>query len=91
LPELKLVEGHQALPDRDARIARADADGALAGGDRLLEARQPQQPAGIDALKLRSCLTLFEAVAPDEALFARLLDAYYGGQRDSSTLALLRG
>jgi uncharacterized protein (DUF1810 family) len=43
----------------------------------------------IDALKLRSCLTLFEAVAPEEPAFARLIDAYYGGERDSAALALL--
>ncbi|TFZ07745.1 DUF1810 domain-containing protein [Ramlibacter humi] len=41
-----------------------------------------------DDLKLRSCLTLFELAAPEEPLFARLLDRYYGGDRDERTLAL---
>lgn len=44
---------------------------------------------GVDALKLCSCLTLFEQVAPEEPLFARLLAAYCGAQRDPRTLALL--
>jgi uncharacterized protein (DUF1810 family) len=45
----------------------------------------------VDAMKLRSCLTLFEQVAPEQPVFAQLLDAFYGGQRDASTAALLRG
>ena len=43
----------------------------------------------IDALKLRSCLTLFERAAPNEPLSAQLLDRYYGGERDAATLSLL--
>jgi len=43
----------------------------------------------IDALKLRSCLTLFERAAPDEPLFGRLLNRFYGGERDAATLQLL--
>lgn len=45
----------------------------------------------IDALKLRSCLTLFEQAAPQEPRFARLLERYCGGERDAATLELLRG
>jgi uncharacterized protein (DUF1810 family) len=45
---------------------------------------------GIDALKFRSCLTLFEAVADDRALFAEALGAFYADERDERTLALLR-
>jgi uncharacterized protein (DUF1810 family) len=43
----------------------------------------------VDALKLRSCLTLFERAAPEEPLFGRLLAKYYAGARDGQTLALL--
>jgi uncharacterized protein (DUF1810 family) len=44
----------------------------------------------IDALKLRSCLTLFRAAAPgDEQLQAALL-RFYAGQADDLTLSLLR-
>jgi uncharacterized protein (DUF1810 family) len=43
----------------------------------------------VDALKFRSCLTLFEQVAPQEPLFDRLLAQLYGGARDTATLELL--
>lgn len=43
----------------------------------------------IDALKLRSSMTLFEAAADDPAPFARCLDAFYGSVRDPETLARL--
>lgn len=43
----------------------------------------------VDALKLRSCATLFACVAPPDSVFARLLARYYGGQPDGRTLELL--
>ena len=42
-----------------------------------------------DDLKLRSCMTLFEAAAPDEPVFAHALEKYFAGGRDAATLALL--
>jgi uncharacterized protein (DUF1810 family) len=42
-----------------------------------------------DDLKLRSCLTLFAHIAPDDGLFQRALDRLFGGERDERTLALL--
>lgn len=42
-----------------------------------------------DALKFRSCLTLFETIAPDEPCFAKALDLFYGGRRDPLTLKAL--
>lgn len=42
----------------------------------------------IDAMKVRSCMTLFDAVCPND-IFAEVLDRYYEGQRDSVTLRLL--
>lgn len=44
-----------------------------------------------DDLKLCSCLTLFNAAAPGEDLFARALQRFYGGRPDARTLALLGG
>ena len=44
---------------------------------------------GIDALKLRSSMTLFHRVAPDEPLFGRVLDEYFGGSPDPATDRLL--
>ncbi|MBS0445563.1 MAG: DUF1810 domain-containing protein [Proteobacteria bacterium] len=42
-----------------------------------------------DDLKLRSSMTLFGAVAADEPVFGRVLDACHAGQPDPQTLALL--
>lgn len=41
-----------------------------------------------DAMKLRSSLTLFEAVRP-QPLFAAALDRWFGGEPDAVTLGLL--
>lgn len=43
----------------------------------------------VDAMKLRSCLTLFEAAAPECGSFAACLQKYFGGERDPLTLELL--
>jgi uncharacterized protein (DUF1810 family) len=51
--------------------------------------RAPEQIFGeIDAMKLRSSLTLFAAVAPNSE-FDRALDLLFHGQSDERTLALL--
>lgn len=42
-----------------------------------------------DDMKLKSCATLFEAVACGRAQFGELLDAYFGGERDAATLRQL--
>jgi uncharacterized protein (DUF1810 family) len=44
---------------------------------------------GIDAMKLRSSMTLFAHADPDEPLFATVLDRYYRGEEDHATLRLL--
>ena len=41
-----------------------------------------------DDMKLRSCATLFACVSPPGSVFERLLEKYYGGQRDGKTLQL---
>jgi uncharacterized protein (DUF1810 family) len=43
-----------------------------------------------DDMKFGSCMTLFAAVAPDEAVFAEALDRCRGGVRDPATLEKLR-
>ena len=42
-----------------------------------------------DVLKCRSCLTLFAAAAPNEALFRRTLDTHYAGRTCERSLELL--
>jgi len=44
----------------------------------------------VDTLKLRSCLTLFAAVAPDEPVFHRCLQHWFAGEADPLTLQLLQ-
>lgn len=44
-----------------------------------------------DDLKFRSSMTLFAAAAPDDPLFRRALERYYGGAGDPLTLSLLAG
>ena len=43
-----------------------------------------------DVLKLRSCMTLFAAVSGENSVFQKVLDAYYQGEKDERTLALLK-
>ena len=44
---------------------------------------------GIDARKLHSSMTLFARTAPEPALFADVLDRYFGGREDRGTTELL--
>jgi uncharacterized protein (DUF1810 family) len=44
----------------------------------------------VDAMKVRSSMTLFAAAAPGEAVFAQVLDRYYGGTPDEATVTRLR-
>jgi uncharacterized protein (DUF1810 family) len=44
---------------------------------------------GIDALKLRSSMTLFARADPDAPVFAQVLDQYFGGEADGATERLL--
>lgn len=81
---------------------RAEAEAYIAHpvlGPRLVECVQallshPQRSAVemlgvVDAVKLRSCLTLFGEVATGEAVFAKALAVFFGGEVDSETLRLL--
>jgi uncharacterized protein (DUF1810 family) len=43
----------------------------------------------IDAIKLRSSITLFGLAAPGAPVFTQVLDRYYDGQRDAATERLL--
>ena len=42
-----------------------------------------------DNMKFRSCMTLFAQISEDD-LFAMALDKFFGGQKDSMTLELLK-
>lgn len=55
-----------------------------------VEGRSAEQIlGGIDALKLRSSMTLFARADPSEPLFAQVLERCCGGRRDEGTEQLL--
>jgi len=45
----------------------------------------------IDAMKLRSSMTLFHRAAPGEPVFRQVLERFYGGRADEATDELLGG
>ncbi len=69
-------------------------------GSRLIKAieavmQSPQKDVDkllgqLDALKLMSCLTLFECCPPTQVVCANVLTKRYAGQRDTRTLDLLK-
>ena len=40
----------------------------------------------VDAMKLRSSMTLFALAAPDEQVFRAVLEQYFGGEQDAQTV-----
>ncbi len=44
---------------------------------------------GIDAMKLRSCMTLFQRAFPDDHIFGQVLDQFFDGAPDSMTSQFL--
>jgi uncharacterized protein (DUF1810 family) len=96
--------GFSAMAERYAIRSRAEAEAYLRHpvlGPRLVEisaaALAVEGRAAFDIfdtpddLKLRSCATLFAGVSPPGSVFERLLDKYYGGERDEKTLRLMAG
>ena len=83
----------QSADEARAYLAHPVLGPRLHAGVAAMLAHQGARPeailGGIDALKFRSSLTLFEAVAADPAPFAAALDAFYDGERDRRTLELL--
>lgn len=57
-----------------------------------LPSSNPQAVMGsnIDALKLRSSMTLFALADPTCDIFQKVLDKYFGGRRDELTVTLAR-
>ena len=79
--EARAYAAHPVLGPRLVECARALCD--LGGGD-------PVAVLGpIDALKLRSSMTLFAAVVPEQTAFDEVLERYYDAERDPETLRRL--
>ena len=81
LEQAKDYMAHPVLGPRLVEISQALLD---------LPSSDPGAVMGYpDDLKLCSSMTLFELAAPDEPVFGRVLDKFYGGRRDELTLQLL--
>jgi uncharacterized protein (DUF1810 family) len=80
ITSLAEARAYLAHPVLGARLAECAA--ILAG----LPDRTAEQIFGeVDALKLRSSMTLFMHAAPGEPVFRLVLDRYFGGVPDSAT------
>jgi len=82
--DLAEARAYLAHPLLSARLAACVAAMLGHAGQRSAEAIL----GGIDAVKLRSSCTLFEA-AGGAAGFGQCLDAFFGGARDAATLRLI--
>ena len=77
---------------------RFAADPVLGGNLRTITKAlldQPVRHAWIifgrtDAIKLRSCMTLFAMADPDCGLYARVLEEFFRGEGDPQTLKMLK-
>jgi uncharacterized protein (DUF1810 family) len=81
-----LVEARAYLahPILGARLRECTAIVAATQG------RTPDEMFGsLDAMKVRSSMTLFHRAAPEEPVFSQVLDRFYGGRPDDATDALL--
>jgi uncharacterized protein (DUF1810 family) len=85
--DLAEARGYLAHPLLGARLREAAAAVLSHAGARSAEAIL----GGIDAVKFRSSMTLFEAAAEGEgeAVFTECLAAFYGGVRDPETMRLI--
>jgi uncharacterized protein (DUF1810 family) len=84
IASLDEARAYLAHPVLGARLRESAS--ALTG----LATRSPEEVlGGIDAIKLRSSMTLFARAAPDEPLFGEVLEQYFGGVADDTTDARL--
>ncbi|GAB2589052.1 DUF1810 domain-containing protein [Microlunatus antarcticus] len=84
LDSLDEARAYLAHPVLGPRLRECTA-AVLTHTDRSAE----QVMGGIDALKLRSSMTLFARADPEDPAYAAVLDAFYGGEPDERTEQLL--
>jgi uncharacterized protein (DUF1810 family) len=81
LAEAKAYLAHPVLGPRLLGCAGLVAAAASGSAERIF--------GGLDAMKLRSSMTLFHRADPGEPVFAEVLDRHFGGQPDPATDDLL--
>jgi uncharacterized protein (DUF1810 family) len=77
LAEARAYLGHPVLGPRLTECSGVVAELTGRTADQIFGA--------IDAMKLRSCMTLFLRAAPEDPVFAQVLDRYFGGIPDPAT------
>jgi uncharacterized protein (DUF1810 family) len=83
MAEARAYLGHPVLATRLIECGQALVD---------LSGLSAMQILGeVDAVKLRSSMTLFSRASSDELVFQEVLDKYYKGSADEATERLLRG
>ena len=91
--EMSVRYGLRSLAEAKAYLAHPVLGARLRECVRTLNALPGSDPVavlgGIDALKLRSCLTVFAEASERDSLFKEALDKYFHGQPDAATLSLL--
>jgi uncharacterized protein (DUF1810 family) len=81
LGEARAYLGHPVLGPRLRECASAVLATPGATADQIF--------GSLDAMKVRSSMTLFHRAAPDEPLFTEMLDRFYDGTADEATNAVL--
>lgn len=85
IENLEEAEAYLSHPILGARL-REISEALLA-----LETSDPYKVmGGIDAVKLRSSMTLFAEIEGYDSVFGKVIDKYYGGRRDMNTIRILQ-
>ncbi len=84
ISSLDEARAYLAHPILGPRLRECAATALAATGRTALEIF-----GSIDAMKLRSSMTLFHRAAPEEPVFAQVLERYYDGKADEATDARL--
>ena len=80
--EAKLYLEHEVLGPRLVKITKELLS---------LETDDPIEIFGdIDAMKLNSCMTLFDYISDDNNVFYEVIDKFYDGVKDEKTLQLIK-
>ena len=91
--DMSMLFGIEDLEEAEAYLGDPELKRRLTQVSMLMLDHEGKDPkdilGGIDASKLRSSMTLFEAVPGAPDTFARVLDAFYGGERCTKTKAAI--
>lgn len=100
-PQIKGL-GYSSIAREYAIDGREEAEAYMADPilrERLVEISRALLDCGVDSItdilgypddeKVKSCMTLFREVCPEESVFSEVLDRFFNGESDGRTLELL--